>query len=87
MGSFLSSNEEDTQKVCTDMQQKLTDSLLRAQQIAAKIEKCEQIKKHTTDANVILELNKKIDELNAMMYKVQQGKDKKYMKLKNLKKL
>jgi hypothetical protein len=87
MGSLLSSNEQDTSTICTDMQKKITDSLDKAQKIAAKINKCEQIKKNSTDANIILELNKKLDELNAMMDKVQQGKLKKYMKLKNLKNL
>ena len=87
MGSLLSSNEEDSTKSCNAMQQKLTASLLKAHKIAEQINKCEQIKKHTTDANMILELNKKLDELNSMMDKVQQGKHKKYMKLKNLKNL
>jgi hypothetical protein len=87
MGSYFSSNKQDTTKMDTDMQKKLTDSLLKAQKIAEQIEKYEKIKKHTTNANDILKLNKKIDELNIMMDNVQTGKLKKYMKLKNLKNL
>lgn len=87
MGSYWSSTEEDTTKICTNMQQKLTASLLKAQKIAEQIDNCERMIKSTKDANIILDLTKKLDEFNAMMDLVQQGKFKKYMKLKNLKKL